>query len=303
MFSDMAGNLNSFSDGLKAFATGGASSLISAGFTSGIGSIFGHGGVGTLGNELLRAGAHGTFGGAMSVANGGSFWQGFAVSSLSSLAGSGMQAAGWGGSHLPFVTGVVGAGTAWAMGGDPIGGFFQGYSIGALNHEHPDEHFHYDDGDSPDTAVWGIPTVWGKARTTQIYGEKVWGFGNEQLQTTGKAKHNGPGINWGGPWWYEFFKPAFKSNFYGRTSDVSGVSYMPPDQYKHLETKHIIIDDHKYGHHPGSWSSYRSGNGVIYPRDTVVPRGHLDTLLTEKTYYNAYKRLYKYETTIYIPYK
>ena len=31
------------------------------------------------------------------------------------------------GDYLPFVTGLAGAGTSWALGGDPIGGFFQGY--------------------------------------------------------------------------------------------------------------------------------------------------------------------------------
>ena len=83
---------------------------------------------------MLRAGAHGTFGGIMSWANGGSFLEGFAVGGLSSLAGSGMQALGMGGDYLPMATGLTGAGTAWDMGGDPMGGFMQGFSIGAFNH-------------------------------------------------------------------------------------------------------------------------------------------------------------------------
>jgi len=35
---------------------------------------------------------------------------------------------------LPYAMGGVGALTAWAMGGDPLSGFMQGYSIGAFNH-------------------------------------------------------------------------------------------------------------------------------------------------------------------------
>jgi hypothetical protein len=84
---------------------------------------------------LARAGAHGTVGGFSNVASGGNFWQGFTISSVSSLAGSGMQAAGLNGNYLPFATGAAGAGTAWAVGSDPMNGFFQGYSIGALNHK------------------------------------------------------------------------------------------------------------------------------------------------------------------------
>jgi hypothetical protein len=123
------GNWNWSSPGTYA----GLASGLSSGLTFTIGGMFGHG-VGSLGNELLRAGAHGALGGTMSWANGGSFWQGFAVSGVSSLAGSGMQALGWSGDYLPLATGAAGAGTAWVTGGDPMSGFMQGFSIGLLNH-------------------------------------------------------------------------------------------------------------------------------------------------------------------------
>jgi hypothetical protein len=41
----------------------------------------------------------------------------------------------WGGDYLPLITGLTGAGAAWAMGGDPMNGFMQGFGIGALNHK------------------------------------------------------------------------------------------------------------------------------------------------------------------------
>jgi RHS repeat-associated protein len=115
-------------------AKGAAISAASSLLTFGVGEVLGHA-AGSFGTELLRAGAHGLIGGGTNLAQGGNFWQGFAISCISSLAGSGMQAAGWNGDYLPFATGVAGAGTAWAVGGDPMSGFFQGFGVGALNHK------------------------------------------------------------------------------------------------------------------------------------------------------------------------
>jgi len=147
------GNWNWQSPGTYA----GIASGLSSGVTVGIGNTFGHR-VGSWGNELLRAGAHGIFGGVTNWANGGNFWEGFAVGGVSSLAGSGMQAMGWGGDYLPLVTGLAGAGTSWALGGDPMSGFGQGFSIGALNHK--GEKITGDDGKTyelmtDDAMVWG----------------------------------------------------------------------------------------------------------------------------------------------------
>ena len=142
------------------FARGAAFSVASSALTTGIGNVIGP--LGGFGKELLRAGAHGLVGGGLNALQGGNFWQGFGVGSISSLAGSGMQKLGVGQGYLPFAMGAVGAGTSWAMGGDPMSGFMRGYQIGTLNHEHALEHFHYDDGDNPNTAVYCMPTVWGK---------------------------------------------------------------------------------------------------------------------------------------------
>lgn len=46
-----------------------------------------------------------------------------------------MQFAGLDGAYLPFVTGVAGAGAAWAMGEDPLMGLMLGFGVGALNHK------------------------------------------------------------------------------------------------------------------------------------------------------------------------
>jgi hypothetical protein len=64
----------------------------------------------------------------------GNFWQGFAVGAVSSLAGSGMQAAGLDAALLPLGTGLAGAGTAALTGGDAFAGFMAGYGIGKYNH-------------------------------------------------------------------------------------------------------------------------------------------------------------------------
>ncbi|GHT18499.1 hypothetical protein FACS189429_5130 [Bacteroidia bacterium] len=114
------------------FAKGAAISLASSALTYGIGSAFGA--TGSFWNEAGRAVAHGVAGGGLNAAQGGNFWQGFAVSSISSFAGSGFMAAGMDRALVPFATGAIGAGTAWAVGSDAFGGFSTGFGIGALNH-------------------------------------------------------------------------------------------------------------------------------------------------------------------------
>jgi len=101
--------------------------------TTGIGSVFGHT-LGNVGTELARATAHGLVTGGMNALQGGDFWPGFGVGAISSFAGSGMSALGMPSGALPYAMGGVGALSAWAMGGDPLSGFMQGYNIGALNH-------------------------------------------------------------------------------------------------------------------------------------------------------------------------
>ena len=138
-YSWMAGGMTSVAQG-GSFWKGAGKGLVGAGLsigasglTSSIGNWLGHGG-GGVGTELLRAGAHGLIGGGMSALQGGSFGEGFGVSSISSLAGSGASALGMSGSDLSVGMGAVGGLAAWGFGGDPMGGFWQGFGIGMLNH-------------------------------------------------------------------------------------------------------------------------------------------------------------------------
>ena len=101
--------------------------------TPGIGNVLGHT-LGHAGTELARAAAHGLVSGGLNRLQGGSFWQGFGVGSISSLAGSGMSKLGMPSGALPIAMGGVGALTSWGLGGDPLSGFMQGYNIGAFNH-------------------------------------------------------------------------------------------------------------------------------------------------------------------------
>ncbi len=129
---------------LKGAAIGAAKGALSLGVsyglsqaTAGIGNFFGHGGVGSLGNELLRAGSHGIVNGVSNAITGGDFGTGFATGALSSLAGSGLQAAGASDELVRMGCGVAGGLSSGLMDGDMMagfGGFMQGYSIGALNH-------------------------------------------------------------------------------------------------------------------------------------------------------------------------
>lgn len=80
------------------------------------------------------AGAHGVLNGSINAINGGNFLDGFAVGAVSSLVGSGLQAAGVGRTLGILSCGLAGAGTAAILGSDPIQGAFQGLAIGALNH-------------------------------------------------------------------------------------------------------------------------------------------------------------------------
>ena len=121
--------LKSIGIGFLSGAAGGAVSPL----TGAIGDVFGHT-LGNIGTELVRATAHGLVGGGLNAVQGENFWQGFGVSSISSLAGSGMGALGMPSGAIPYAMGGVGALTSWGLGGNPISGFMRGYGIGALNH-------------------------------------------------------------------------------------------------------------------------------------------------------------------------
>ncbi len=137
----MIGGMNSRFEGgnfWKGFAVGAVKGAVTAGLSYGlsqatiaIGGQFGHGVVGSFGNEMLRAGAHGMANGLYSAATGGDFSQGFATGALASLAGTALHGAS--DDMIRLGSGLAGAAGSALFGGDPMGGFFQGFNVGALN--------------------------------------------------------------------------------------------------------------------------------------------------------------------------
>jgi hypothetical protein len=99
----------------------------------GIGQLLGHG-VGTFGNEMLRAGLHGVNSGLISSLDGGNFFTGMATGSVSSLVGSGTQALGMSNTLVRASTAVAGSVSSGLLGGGWIEGAMQGYDIGTFNH-------------------------------------------------------------------------------------------------------------------------------------------------------------------------
>lgn len=98
--------------------------------TAGIGGIFGQ--VGTAGKELLRATVHGAAGGGFSMAQGGTFKNGFIAGFSSSLVGSTLHNTSVG--VQLFGAGLTGGLSSSLSGGDFASGFFQGAIVSGLNH-------------------------------------------------------------------------------------------------------------------------------------------------------------------------
>ena len=115
------------------FFVSSAISIFSPAVAGAIGGIFGHS-VGSFGNELLRAGAHGLASGVANALTGENFGAGFASGAFASFAGSGAQWAGLGtGGVLGATTLFGGIGSA-AFGGDFLAGAMTGLNIGLYNH-------------------------------------------------------------------------------------------------------------------------------------------------------------------------
>ena len=100
--------------------------------TYGIGSIFN--GVGTVGHELLRAGAHGLSSGVFNALNGDNFWNGLISGAASSGIGSYAQSVNLNTGLMVASTTTMGGIVAWATGDDFLQGAMQGMQIGILNH-------------------------------------------------------------------------------------------------------------------------------------------------------------------------
>ena len=110
----------------------GALSLLSSAASYGIGSAFG--GVGSLGKELLRAGAHGISGGLFSMLSGGNFGSGLASGAISSGLGSYAQGMRMNPGLMIFSSAAMGGVAAWVSGGNFLQGALQGMKIGFFNH-------------------------------------------------------------------------------------------------------------------------------------------------------------------------
>ena len=146
---DAFANAMTTDSGSKFFVSS-AISIFSPAVAGAIGGMFGHS-VGSFGNELLRAGAHGLASGVANALTGENFGAGFASGAFASFAGSGAQWAGLGkGGVLGATTLFGGIGSA-AFGGDFLAGAMTGLNIGLYNHC-----FHYDaEVNLPEVVVTG----------------------------------------------------------------------------------------------------------------------------------------------------
>ena len=161
-YTDPSGNLFGVDDAIIAFAVfnmassmmqaafegksvwkAGALSLLSSAASYGIGAAFG--GVGGLGNELLRAGAHGLASGVVSALDGGNFASAFVSGAAASGIGSFAQGVNMNPALMIASTTVMGGLAAWATGGDFLQGAMQGMTIGLFNHAQHQEKHHFSD--------------------------------------------------------------------------------------------------------------------------------------------------------------
>ena len=106
--------------------------------TYGNGELF-QGAATTLGNELLRAGAHGLASGVVSALDGGNFASAFVSGAAASGIGSYAQGINMNSGLMVASTTVMGGAVAWATGGDFLQGAMQGMNIGFLNHAMHDD--------------------------------------------------------------------------------------------------------------------------------------------------------------------
>lgn len=114
-----------------------ALSVLSSAASYGVGQLFGM--TGSVGKELLRAGAHAVSGGVFTALGGGSFGAGLASGAISSGVGSFVQGAGLHPALMVASSAAIGGVAAWATGGDFLSGALTGLKIAMFNHlEHQD---------------------------------------------------------------------------------------------------------------------------------------------------------------------
>lgn len=107
-------------------------SLFNSAASFGIGQAFGQ--IGSVWNEVARAGAHGLISGFTTSLSGGSFINGFISGAASSAIGSYAQSVDMPAEVMLASTTVMGGLVSWATGGDILQGALNGLTIGALNH-------------------------------------------------------------------------------------------------------------------------------------------------------------------------
>ena len=152
---DVISNLASGDNGWAAVGKG----ILSAAMSYGIGSAF-EGASKTLGNALLKAGAHGLSGGVQNALNGENFGIGFATGAIASFAGYGAQSAHFNACGVVGATTLAGGLTSWALGGDFFGGAMIGLSIGMMN----DNLHQIDGGELPEAVCNGRKPFWMRAK-------------------------------------------------------------------------------------------------------------------------------------------
>ena len=145
---DAFANAMTTDSGSKFFISS-AISILSPAVAGAIGGIFGHD-VGSFGNELLRAGAHGFASGVMNALQGENFGVGFASGAFASFAGSGAQWAGLGTYGVLDSTTLFGGIGSSAFGGDFLDGAMTGLNIGLYNHTWEEGGITYNDDDPND---------------------------------------------------------------------------------------------------------------------------------------------------------
>lgn len=178
-FSDPSGQIsiaavfsifNVFSSMLQAAINGenvwkaGVLSALRAGATYGIGSAFGA--IGSVGHELLRAGAHGVAGGIFSALSGGSFGSGFAAGAISSAAGSLAQGFKMNTMQMILTSTAAGGIAAWASGGNFLSGAMQGLCVGLLNHAEHDGGAESTVNETPEDTIEVVPNLEWENSTT-----------------------------------------------------------------------------------------------------------------------------------------
>ena len=125
--------------------------------TYGIGSAFGN--AGSLGHELLRAGAHGLATGTFASLDGGNFARGFFSGASAAFTGSFAQSLNAGNGSMVTLSAAMGGLSSLAFGGDFFNGVFSGLQIGLLNHlihgNLYDEQDCINGGELDEVLVWG----------------------------------------------------------------------------------------------------------------------------------------------------